>query len=127
MIKPIKRPDWFEGPVYRKNGKPYCLDTFWNNAIEPLNQAIEKGVEVTGSADDDGWFFSEYNNRKTDTHRAILIGIEPIKKETLENVVKDWLEFEEGEIRENGPYVSDTLPKLIERAKRVLKESDKDD
>jgi len=82
------------------------------------NKLIEGAVEVSGSSrsvSEDLWTMSETVVGKAlphHTHRAYLIGIKPIKKETAEDVLKG--------VMESGSLTHE----LFDRAKAVLGDSE---
>jgi hypothetical protein len=77
----------------------------------------ECGTVVYGKLEDGyaNWFSTESGKQPDDTHRALLINIETIEKDTAESLLKQFVaiaddNFKGGNMRE-----------LIERARRVLK------
>lgn len=42
------------------------------------------------------------------------------KVERLENFIKEWLSFEEGQIKKHGPYFELPIPELMSKAKQAL-------
>ena len=94
-MKTIERPDWqmiceslhTENDYLREDHVNRWFDTH----IEPHNKLIESAVEVYAHNPNkqltpDNWKSVKYDQ---DTHRAYLIGIEPIKKDTAEDVLRD--------------------------------------
>lgn len=83
---------------------------------------LERAIEVTGGDySGNGWAMFEKKPHLTParghTHRALLIGVEPIEKDSAEKVLKDlinWLDIPE--------MLSKNTRQLIDRAKRVLGE-----
>lgn len=89
----IERPDWngFFG-ISDKLG----VEAWFNDKVEPINKMLSEGVEVfvpKDFKDPDGGFWGK-NKQSFDTHKALLINIQPIKKETAEDVLRDILENE---------------------------------
>ena len=70
------------------------FDIWFDEHVEPINKMLSEGVEVYGSNNRplDGWNQKSYEST---THKALLINIEPIKKETkgeaCERLLSDWL------------------------------------
>lgn len=82
MIKNIERPEWIDLPYVSPKGDDGhefdWLDAWFNEHIEPINKALDEAVKVTGIKTSEGWGFTETEHRKGHTHKALLIGIEPI-------------------------------------------------
>ena len=74
----IERPDWAmicEGEIYTYGIR--CLDKWFNTHVEPLNKMIREGRTVYSEQAKLPWHNVEHT---LCTHKALLIGIEPIKK-----------------------------------------------
>lgn len=94
-------------------------NTYSINA-EDLERELEKAVRVYGTnlndngiaaGDDPQWFLS-IKREKNDTHTALLIGVEPIQKDTAESLLRDIV---------NSYWATpEQHNQLIERAKRLL-------
>jgi hypothetical protein len=56
------------------------------------------------------------------THQARLVCIEPLVRDSAEQFIREWVAYEEEQMRKDGPYVSSRIPKFIERAKKLLGE-----
>jgi hypothetical protein len=52
--------------------------------------------------------------------QARLLLIEPLVQETPESFIREWVAYEEEQIRKDGPYVLSRIPKFIERARKLL-------
>jgi hypothetical protein len=98
--------------------------SLWKQEFEPLNKLIDEGVEVYcwKSEKHLSWCSDEYIGKNGEyTHKALLIGIQSIKKETAEDVLRDIVE-EYNERKQNDRYLwcKYTTKDLLERAKRAL-------
>jgi len=87
------------------------FDQWFDQHVSPINRLLEAGIEV---------YTNSYEGRANEwlgkawvddpTHKALLINIEPIKQETADDVLRDWLEYsssrtirhEEKDIRERA-------------------------
>lgn len=89
------------------------FDNWFEEHVEPVNKILENSAEVYGSicGKADRWSMFEKPHKKSPhTHKALLINIEPIKKDAAEDVLRDLLASEE-------IFMS---VDLYERAKAVL-------
>ena len=116
----IERPDWFdEVDIYKKNLHMGPKLSEWFDArVEPINKLLSEGVEVYGFMDrgksgNAPLFYRELETGET--HKALLIKITPIKKETAEDVLRELC-------RRWNEDVSNSLimDDLIDRAKAAL-------
>lgn len=86
--------------------------------LKKANRVIqERGTVVTGGMKEDGshkYFGAEPGPIMPNTHRALLINIEPIAKDTAEKIVEDMLEHF------GGPMATKhSLDSLIDRARKL--------
>lgn len=120
----IEKPDWLEllnyGPTGFNLETESILDTWFRRNVEPVNKMLSEGVEVYSYENESGWVVRELNNSGDLEEKALLINIQPIVRETAEDVLRDYLETEEESIRKNGPYHNSPFTQIIERAKAVL-------
>lgn len=87
----IKRPDWESlcnvgTDIFLHEKSKTWLDVWFDREIQPVNKILEEGVEVYG-CDNGGcnWQMQERIDASDfDTHKALLINIQPIMKETRE-------------------------------------------
>ena len=116
----IEKPFWFlsfgfEGKKHDK------IDRWFDEHVEPVNKMLAEGVEVWGyppseSAKEDHIWGVQKDEHLT--HKALLINIQPIKKETAEDVLK--------ELVQNWSRTSGTdcdIGRLVDKAKAVLDET----
>lgn len=83
-----------------------------------LERELEKAVRVVGCKEgNENWIFS-VERFATDTYSALLIGIEPIKKETAENLLRELVSLTSGR-----PLWE--LDDIVKRAKALLERGDK--
>jgi hypothetical protein len=93
-MKPIERPLYFKTEMADKNGVHWVkyneVQTWFNTHIAPLNKLIEGAVEVEG-ADRCETIYARpgYFAKEDVKQKALLIGIEPIVKETAEDILID--------------------------------------
>jgi len=95
MIKKIEKPNWeelFKTPLISKIID--ALDNWFFEFVVPNNREVENAVEVRGTRTGNYAQWSEENPLvdRGFTHKALLINIEIIKKETAEDVLRDILE-----------------------------------
>jgi hypothetical protein len=121
----INRPDWdfmlaladtksvSVGKSYRDAFKDQ-MDDWFNEHVVPINKLLSNGVKVTG-VNDDGYYFDHHRSRG-DTHKALLINVQPIYEESAEQVLEDIFTSMDRESR----GLSGELEELYLRAKRVL-------
>jgi len=104
-MKKIERPDWNKmGTFNDVTGKSRMLYSHrvklndWFDAyIEPINKMLEEAVEVSAYMSEETeslWYGCDHFIEK-DTHKALLINIQPInKKRTAEDLLRDILKGE---------------------------------
>lgn len=132
MIKEIKKLEFETVFEYRtKTGVTTLSDAFnnwWDHNIEPVNEMLKGAVEVRTIkySDDDPslaectWAKEKYWHY-SDTHRAYLIGVEPIKQETREEKLEKILRQLISEIN-YIPGRAHPIDILVGDAKRALGE-----
>ena len=119
----IEKPDFKE--LLLSNFPVTDINSWFDSKVEPINKMLAEGVEIYQELKlmDSLWDTDkDSHNMKFDT-KALIINIRPIKRETKEDFIRDWIAYEECEIKKSGPYVSSHIPDLIKRAKAVLKAS----
>lgn len=95
-MKEIDRPDWLMSDpkgLELTDYQRFCLDNWFENNVEPVNEAIRNGVEVYGCYDpklEDKYAFT-YCPDDCDTHKALLIDIQPIKPKSREAQLEEVL------------------------------------
>jgi len=115
----IERPDWKNITVHSTQvGGWYCsdeinknLNDWFDKHVEPINKMLSKAVEVQ-SGNKESLHWSAYDVREA-THKALLINIEPIVKDTVEIVLRDM----------TNTLINGTehdFKAVLERAKKVL-------
>jgi hypothetical protein len=85
----IEKPDWSQ--MCQSGGRIHnfwkSLDEWFEREVEPINKMLSEGIEVQGNISlhpDKGYSFSGgVIGKHNPTHKALLINIEPIKKETI--------------------------------------------
>jgi len=103
--------------------KYFCSDKgtgFYYYDAKEVDKMLSEGVEVYFTEGMDHLNRSEILSGSA-THKALLIGIEPIKKETAEDVLREWVEYMNG--LHSAKWVNGET-ELFKRAKRVLGESE---
>ena len=113
----IERPDWVNFVGLPKEYED-TMDDWFSDNVEPINKMLD-GAETVYGENDDCWFTRDAGNFETNTHKALLINIEPIKKETAEDVLRDLYDV----LRDlyNDPGIAEA-DEFWERAKKVLGE-----
>lgn len=84
----IERPDWAQMMIDTDHDIDlmHLLDGWFDENCKPINELLEGAVEVVGSSDHGhvpfDWSMSDKHHyfSTQDSHKAYLIGIEPIKK-----------------------------------------------
>jgi len=93
----IEKPDWFKittEMIQRDLGGRHCtsrqakkLDEWFKESVEPINEMLANAVEVYGPQ----MYGNEFNGFVLpDTHKALLINITEIKKDSLDSVFEDF-------------------------------------
>lgn len=127
MIKPIKKPNWGYGyfiPEYTYKIIDCSVDaqedfnTWWKNEVEPLNDMLAQGVEVYADSFEDNYPIY-FKDRAGSGKKALLINIQEIKKESAEDVLRDFLSV----YSDKGGYMNKDLDVFRERARRALEDS----
>lgn len=118
----IERPDWKKICYQNEAFHLYLneLDKWFDTHIEPINKMLSEGVEVAVDKTRSGWHTNKtpFGQIGGATHKALLINIEPIKRETREEQLEkfvmdfyttsyDWPAFKKRD-------------KFLERAKALL-------
>ena len=120
MIKKIEIPYYLDNPMQigsKSINMAGAEMKAFIQAVRDVNQAIENGVEVSGAMS--GAMVSQpfgQVGKVGDTHKALLIGVEPIKQESCADVLAEILEKHTG-------YDLGTL--MYKRAKAALEREDK--
>lgn len=86
-------------------------------SAKELERELEQAKSVYGSTCFNSWEF-DTQPHKLDTHSAIILGIEPIKKETAEDVLRELIE----KVDLKYAYDIANLTDVIKRARKVLGE-----
>lgn len=119
MIKKIERPVLLYAQHH--SDYPRQLNKWFDQNIKPLNKLISEGLEVQ-KVDGYAWDTPDKFSDKTIgpiTHKALLIGIQPIKKETPSELIDKALK-ELGVPDGFYPQPVANAVKILEDAKRAL-------
>lgn len=86
-MKQIERPDWLkmwaQPPQFQNT-----YNEWFDEHVEPVNKLLSEAVEVFGyDTESSIWQKPDYHDLHQVTHKAYLIGIEPIKEETAEELL----------------------------------------
>ena len=108
-IEKPDRSDWGE--------LMWSFNHWFKEKVEPVNEMIANGIEVYNFEEIWHPMRDAYGDDKP-SNKALLINIEPIKKETAEDVLRDILRM----YLENGSYMNKDLFIFKQRAKAVLEE-----
>lgn len=121
----IEKPDW-ERYLSILGNSVTCnrLDNWFKEHVEPVNKMFEGGVEVYKDTNPSLNQYEEqceewrlFDTRYT-SHKALLINIQPIKKESPEDVLRDYIKYDQRIDAREG--LDDDIRKIFERAKRAL-------
>jgi len=116
VMKRIEIPEFFNliEPSPANTISNLC-DWFYRE-IEPLNKMIDEAVEVHLAISDNERLYYEPAKKKFATHKAYLIGIEEIKLDTAEDILREILkEWDRPEVQ------AINLSDKIKRAKEYFK------
>jgi len=95
------------------------LNKWFDEHVEPINKMLSEGEMIYGYMNHGVfWKRPEEPSQRETTHTALLINIQPIKKETAEDVLRDYFDY--------AKFLTFGNPKaklLFERVKKVLGES----
>ena len=120
MIKRIERPDWKNiGKMSIEKGNYLELLDFWfDHAVEPINKALDSAAEVYGPFTTySGTCLNLPHTHIADGHKALLINIEPIAKETVSDIAREMVTEGMQHVTHNwGPY-HERLRQALEREK----------
>lgn len=118
----IERPDYHEMAAKvmsgRSPGWDVLIDEWFHNNVEPMNKMLSEGVEVYGEDNCSGNIWAQECQLTNHKLKALLINIQPIKKETAEDVLRDWIKFTDRSTHPTGDQW-----KIRERAKAVLSDA----
>lgn len=123
----IKRPIWYRAMLpynLTNEDSASCSEAFdrwFDEQIEPINKLFEDAVEVRkfehslwSTHAQSNWFSDENKC----SHKALLIDIQPIKKETAEDVLRDMTKY----VNSKPLSYGHELHRIVKRAKAVLNE-----
>jgi len=123
----IERPKW---QSMLDTGPPYSnplddLNRWFDKYVEPVNKILSEGIEVSGHRQREGWLMGSLldENNDGDTHKALLINIEPLKKLTAteEKAVKILNQIIQAD--DDGDLMGwNELHDKIKAAKKILSE-----
>lgn len=112
----IKNPDYLKAQRrFSADNFPELFNKWFTEEVEPINKMLSEGVEVYNT--DSGYGWADTLEVRA-VRKATLINIQPIKKETAEDVLRDivnkWWKDREKSCPELDEYEA--------RAKAVLDE-----
>ena len=124
----IIRPDWYSRYGHRShevglNDLNNWFQDWFSENVKPINKMLSEGVEVystTHTGHGKTWNSAQVMD---DTHTALLINIRPVKKETAEDVLREFIEEAEHWFDGNS---CDIKPSLVKRAKAALGDLNED-
>jgi len=97
-MKKIEIPGVMKLSDKRRDGKDYistdCFLEWFEKEVEPINKMLDEAVEVYGYSDlnvSNHTYASD--KQECDTHKALLINIQPIKKETAEEILQSFMDL----------------------------------
>lgn len=110
----IERPDW-KKEIWKDLGSWRPLNVWFDQHVEPINKMLSEGVEITchrnSFTSQDSWYATK--NLYEATHKALLINIEPIKKDTTDDVLREFIR-----LYQKGNYT--TMSDIYHRALTIL-------
>ena len=123
----IKRPKW-NGAMSEKSvgdcayAVTQDLDYWFNTYVEPINKMLEDAVEVHTYKNDGVWY--KVKEPVNPTHKALLINIEPIKKETAKDILRDLYIYHHkvGTWCKGSVYDWEHMDKFFKRYSELLEE-----
>jgi len=126
----IEKPTWWKliNGTFPPQFSVDSLAKWFEENVEPINKMLAEGVEVFSKYDKTylGYMWSTADNHHQN-HKALLINIQPIEKETAEDVLRDFIEVHKA-FNLSGPTRTKTqidmtienASAIYERAKAVL-------
>ncbi len=119
-MKRIERPDWKDTQHFAPT-MVLLFDRWFTENIEPINKAIDEAVIVC-AVTTSGCIWTEGAHEK-DNYQALLINIEPIKKDTAEDILRELIK----EQKDWGYSTHTKMHALIVRSKKLLLEGGSDE
>lgn len=108
----IERPIW--NMITKANQHHDRLNMWFNDFVDPVNNILSAGVEIKGyhdkKAKSEFEFISDWDSCFTPTHKALLINIQPIKQQTREKKLEEFVEL----------IASGRLYSVVDKAKALL-------
>lgn len=115
-MKRINRPAWANRRDDENNIKvpAYIVDDWFHDTIGPINTMIDNAVVVYGNDEHIWWYEGSPGNSAAS--KAYLVGIESIKEETAEDLLREYIEQYESMGLEsiNNNYYFNKAKKLLE-------------
>ncbi len=108
----IEEPHWFIN-FNAKGAQHKGLEDWFRENVTPVNEMLSEGMEVFACNTQEGWHLSAINP----TDKALVICVKEIKKESAEDVLRDYVAFIDS--KDAGPQVIDDIR---ERARACLVE-----
>lgn len=121
----IKKPDFNEYQDMNHNlGPKDAFEKWFDTHVQPVNEMLEAGVEIDCvKYSNAGWTGAQTWQNTDPTHRALLINITEIKKETAEDVLRDFV-YNLERAPKSSSVNEQQLFALQDRAKAVLDRSE---
>lgn len=124
MIKKIDKPDFSQLTYFDDkeacyfNIHPelsYKIAVWFNEHIEPINQELEKAVRVYSKPDHTAIWSANWMKDTSLSHQALLINIEPIKQDTAESILKEFISWSDDYNNTNTAF-----DEIKSRARKLL-------
>ena len=122
----IERPnvELLTNSIYHDDRK-ILFNEWFNKNVEPINEMLNKAIKVYSNFPSLKWYPTQMPEEYDFKQEALLINIQPIKKETAEDVLKEFVDF-----FEDVPKAAKTMTipspnhwnDLLYRAKALLEE-----
>lgn len=112
----IKRPTLFTRDNRTGEGVNAAFKIWFKHHVEPINKVLAEGVEVYGKSGLLGSWAKDFEGN----HKALLIKIEPIKEDTAEDILRDYVKLCND--ADSNPHVSyrEGFDNLFLRSKKLL-------
>lgn len=114
-MKKIERPDWeniLESQTIRRH-LVAVLNGWFNWNVEPVNKLLEDAVEVYSDSKR-AWSTHPDDALIGNTHKALLIDVQAIKKDSLDDILEDFKKNVMGDPTTDIVEISNRLRKVLE-------------
>ena len=120
-MKKIEKPYWtsiFVDPDGVRLIPRSEINKWFDTHVQPVNDVIENASQAWGFKDIEGKWYFDTEPCEEDTHTALLVGIESLKDETAEDLLREIVAHYDGNV------IMERDKEFLARAKAALGESD---